>query len=72
MKRYLAFYGMRYYPMAAMGDFIGDFDNVDEAVNAVKDKAKPDIKIYGEELDYSWGRVWDSVERKNIYEIGYE
>ncbi len=31
MKKYLAFYGDNYYPARGMGNFIGDFDNIEEA-----------------------------------------
>lgn len=31
MKRYMAFAGDTYYPSGGWGDFIGDFDGLDEA-----------------------------------------
>lgn len=38
MKKYLAFYGSIYYPSQGMGDFIGDFDILEEAIERINKK----------------------------------
>lgn len=59
MKRYFAFYGECYYPSAAMGDFIGDFDTEKEAIEAIEKKhLKENPK--DEEWRWVWAIVWDS------------
>jgi len=62
MKRYFVFYGYNYYPNPAMADFIGDFDNYDEAYKFLVDKAGVEISR-GEK----WGEVWDSNKRQSVY-----
>ena len=66
MKRYLVFYGELYYPNGGMRDFIGDFDNLDNAI----------VHLNNHHNEYSegrnvqiWGNVYDSIDRKLVYVI---
>jgi len=36
MKRYLLFEGFYYYPSGGWGDFVGDFDTIEEARDGFK------------------------------------
>lgn len=38
MKNYLAFFGSVYYPSGGMDDFLNDFDTLEEAIEAIKQK----------------------------------
>lgn len=38
MKRYLAFEGSEYYPEGGWDDFVGDYDSIEEALKAIKEK----------------------------------
>lgn len=60
MKRYLAFFGHEYYPMGGMEDFIGDFDSVDEALQAI------DARRHESSSTFIWNHVYDTVERKIV------
>lgn len=68
MKRYLAFYGDRYYPSGGIDDFEGDYDTVEEARKAI-DKAHSKNPSYGIEWDSAWAHVWDSETRKKVSQI---
>lgn len=59
MKRYLAFSGDIYYPSQGMGDFIGDYDDIKDAIF--------DVKTSCESSDYMWGLVYDTIERKDVF-----
>lgn len=66
MKEYLAFYGDWYYPSAGMGDFIGDYDTKEEAIQAIEEahkKKRPDDI----EWDWAWAHVWSTVDKVNVY-----
>lgn len=52
MKPYLLFAGMNYYPSGGMGDFQGDFDSVDEAIDFFHKR---------NEGSKNWGWEWYSV-----------
>lgn len=56
MKRYLAFAGAIYYPNKGMEDFIGDYDDLEQAAIDARDKAK-------EEGSLSWYQVYDTVTK---------
>lgn len=58
MKRYLAFVGDAYYPRSGIQDFIGDFDNIEEAENTA-------LK-YKSEISADWIVVWDSETRQDV------
>lgn len=70
MKRYLAFAGSVYYPSGGMDDFCGDFDTQDEATSAAFSRAAEDS--FGVEAiwRFRWAHVWDSQERKKVWEDG--
>lgn len=42
VKRYLLFYGDNYYPSGGWGDFQGDFDSLDDAVEAAETGNTPE------------------------------
>ena len=67
MKRYLAFYGDIYYPLGGMRDFIGDYDSIDEAISAVKEKNKSEWSGT-EDWDVIWANIYDSVDETFIFE----
>jgi hypothetical protein len=66
MKNYLAFYGDDYYPLPGMGDFVGDFDTKEEAIEAINDAHKKNRK---DDLvwEWAWGRVWSCKDRIEVY-----
>ncbi len=72
MKRFLAFYNQDYYPSGGMNDFIGDFETLEEAVNAVTEKdttQRNAIKASWEkqgnftyewkQFEDMWAHIWD-------------
>jgi hypothetical protein len=61
MKRYLAFYGDIYYPSSGMGDFIGDFDTVEEAVSKIE------MEENGGKWAFNYGSVYDSYLGKDVW-----
>jgi len=67
MKKYLAFYGNKYYPNEAMGNFIGDFDNKQDAIDSIR---KTSTEKDNASMDYNWGLVYDIEERKYIHKEG--
>lgn len=42
MKPFFAFKGYKYYPLEGMGDFIGQFDTLEEAIGFLKEYKKKD------------------------------
>ncbi len=58
MKRYLAFCGDNYYPCGGMNDFIGDFDTLEQAIQAIDAEF-----VYCQ----SWAHVWDCETRTEVY-----
>ena len=59
LKRYLAFYGYQYYPGRGMENFIGDFDQLPDAYNAVEQRLEKDRELM-------WGEVYDSWRRQEV------
>jgi hypothetical protein len=75
LKRYLAFHGETFYPEQGMGNFVGDFDDMTEAVNHVNALEVAECRYYDKEnpdanwkYAHRWGCVWDSEIRKNAWE----
>lgn len=64
MKRFLAFYGNRYYPSKGMGDLLDDFDTVAQAIRAIEEKKEQE----GWSWDIVYACVWDSVSKDNMYD----
>ncbi len=56
MKNFLAFYLTRDNPQGGMDDLIGDFDTLDEAINAIDH-----WKWQHDPEDYEWNVTWASV-----------
>lgn len=52
MKRYLLFQGSKYYPSGGMRDFAGDYDTVEEALEA---RGRED-----------WYHIYDTEIRDNV------
>ena len=71
MKRYWAFYGDDYYPRGGMEDFIGSFDDRDDAIKAIKEAH---TKNSPEDLNWScsWGHVWDTHDDLEVWSKNYE
>ena len=65
MKKYLAFYGAVYYPSGGMDDFIGDYETLEEAIQAINKKHKEDS--YRETWEYAWANVWNTEDRIEVY-----
>ncbi len=55
MKRFLIFAGNDHYPSGGMGDFIDDFDTIDEV---------KDYMINA--LYFDWYQFYDQQERKEV------
>ena len=78
MKRYLVFFGSNYYPSGGMGDFVGDFDNVEECKKALDFKVIEDYspEIHGNADDYvikrwqsyNWGQIYDTEKKEIVFE----
>lgn len=67
MKRYLAFYGMEFYPNEGMDDFIGDFETHSEAISFIKKTNKEDNNG---SMSSRWALVYDSENRIYVYKDG--
>lgn len=66
MKQYFAFYGDSYYPRGGMDDFVGDYDTIQEAIEAIEKahlKNRPDDKVW----EWAWCNVWDSKDRIEVH-----
>lgn len=64
MKKYLAFYGEIYYPSIGMGDFIGDFDTLEEAIEHInKTNLDKDKGLW----DYHWGSIYDTELKEEVW-----
>jgi hypothetical protein len=64
MKKYLAFYGAVYYPSQGMGDFIGHYDTLDEAIEHITKKNITEDKGL---WDYYWGSIYDTEEKAEVW-----
>ncbi len=64
MKNYLAFYGYIYYPCGGMYDLLGDFDTLEEAIDAIK---KQYADADGSISDYRWANVYSLKDRIEVY-----
>lgn len=65
MERYLAFKGDDFYPSQGMGDFVGDFAKLEDAVAALTKKYTTQ-KAWN---DYCvWALVWDSESRSDVWD----
>lgn len=69
MKQYFAFYGDIYEPNGGMKDFIGDFELIDDAKAAIE-SARANDRPDDDEYLYCFCHIWDSINRKFIYEHG--
>ncbi len=69
MKRYLVFYGWVYYPEGGIDDFIGDFEDLNEAVSCIEERLKQETEMT-ESWDYLFGHIWDSQTRVKVWENG--
>jgi len=66
MKKYLSFYGECYHPCGGMGDFIGDYDTKEEAIQVIEDahkKCRPNNLTWADD----WGSVWNTHERIEVW-----
>jgi len=63
MKRFLAFYGDKYYPSKGMRDFVSDHDGREDAIAA--------LELYavtkGDDWSIQWGQVYDTETRKEVW-----
>jgi len=64
MKNYLAFYGSIYYPCGGMDDLLGDFDTLEEAIEAI---TKKNIESDGGSWNYCWANVYSQQDRIEVY-----
>lgn len=67
MKRYFAFYGATCYPNGGMEDFVADYDTIEEAIGAIETAHSIQQSLYSRNWESSWGSVWDSKDRKEVY-----
>ncbi len=66
MKRYLAFYGMNYYPCGGMDDFIGDFDSLEACKNAIISRYNSVDRLDRGTRQDNWHQIWDTKENKEV------
>tara|TARA_R110000787_G_scaffold2616_1_gene10228 strand:- start:237 stop:431 length:195 start_codon:yes stop_codon:yes gene_type:complete len=64
MKRFLLFAGNVYYPSGGFGDFIGDFEALEDA----KDKLLKWIEAEGNP-GYLWAHIYDTETMKVMYKL---
>lgn len=69
MKRYLAFYGGEFYPFGGMEDFVGDFDTIEQAMDAIKYKHCIDEDRDAKDWDICWAHVYDIQTKENVIEL---
>jgi hypothetical protein len=67
MERYLAFYGLEFYPNEAMDDFIGDFSDLEDAKNEID---KTNKELHQGDMSGKWGLVYDTESREYIFTTG--
>lgn len=68
MKRYLAFAGLSYYPSGGMKDFVGQYDEIEEAKSAILNELREhddyrsleDIRLRVE--SYNWYHIYDTEQ----------
>ncbi|MFN8962494.1 MAG: hypothetical protein ACK5YV_13195 [Betaproteobacteria bacterium] len=65
MQQYLAFKGDCYYPSQGMGDFVGDFAKLEDAIAALTTDNKTQ-KAWSH--DSKWAVVWDSESRAYVWD----
>lgn len=65
VQRYLAFKGDCYYPSKGMGDFVGDFAKLEDAIAALTADHKTQ-KAWSD--DDRWATVWDSEIRADVWD----
>ncbi len=68
MKRYLTFFGSKYYPGGGMCDFRGDFDAKNDAMDHLIAKASEDYPEPELMWRFQWGHIYDSHEGKFVWE----
>ena len=67
MKQFLAFFGETFYPKGGMSDLIGEFDTLEEAIQAITDAHREhDIHNHGWD-GHVWCHVYDIENRAFIY-----
>lgn len=65
MKNYLAFYGYEFYPSGGMEDFIGDYDTLQEAIDAINEYNKNEDQGNWENR---WAHVYNIPERVIVFQ----
>ena len=73
MKKYLAFYGLQYYPEGGMRDCLGTFDNLEDACNAVlaqKKLMRPDT-VFKNSNQNDWDGDWFEIYNTETNELTY-
>ena len=61
MNRYLSFFGDEFFPNGGMDDFLGDYEDLFEAKEAITSKQLKTM------LTSSWGHVYDTVNKEIVY-----
>jgi hypothetical protein len=68
MKQFLAFYGKDFYPLGGMADFLGDYDLLEDAIEAINKEASNDVNYTPEEIwEYAWAHIYDTTQREIIW-----
>ena len=66
MKNYLTFYGDCYYPCGGMKDFIGDFDTIEQAKEAIT-MAHLINRPEDKEFEWAWASIWSIIDRLEVF-----
>lgn len=73
MKRYFVFYGRRNYPFGGMNDFIGDFEEVEQAKHFQKEIYDKEKEQFGYDDDFVedvWFQIFDTQEKVLVFNEG--
>lgn len=73
MKQYLTFLGDVYYPSPSMGDFIGDFETKEAAIEHLNEKWQEEKQRLNQNNDFinelRYGQIYDSLTQSICFDI---
>jgi hypothetical protein len=74
MKRFLVFFGDKYYPSGGMDDFVSDHVLIEEALDALASKVEASMlnrDIYSfANWELCWGHIYDAASNSRAFDSG--